>query len=91
MTVDDIAQCASITPGTAIAYISYLRRQYGYTSIDGTPAKGYRLGEWPGREVPGRKGRPRGVVEQRHRVARHYRFDSGDGVVVTAAGKALGL
>lgn len=77
--VGDLAKCAGITPETVKVYVSFLRGEYGYTVIDGTPATGYRLGEWPGRE-------PRKFMQRKKRE-----FDSSAGVVVTTAGKALGL
>ena len=83
VSLDAICDCACITRGTAIAYVSYLRTEFGYTAIEGTPATGYRIGEWPGREVP-RDGRSQ-------RGPKRKEFDSSEGVVVTPAGRELGL
>lgn len=91
LSVAELADAACLAPGSVVAYISYLRREFGYTVIDGTPSRGYRLDEWPGREVP-RDGRRQGVRREipQERTPRPA-FDASEGVVVTAAGKALGL
>ena len=91
LSVTELAEAACLAPGSVVTYISHLRRQYGYTVIDGTPTRGYRLDEWPGREVP-RDGRRQGVRREMFQAARQRpAFDTSEGVVVTPAGKALGL
>lgn len=90
LSVAELAEAACLAPGSVVAYISYLRREFGYTVIDGTPTRGYRLDEWPGREVP-RDGRRQGMRREIQQRRKRPAFDSSEGVVVTAAGKALGL
>jgi len=88
-----IAASIGITDRTVQTYVSHLRQAYGYTAILGTPAHGYRIGEWPAME-PRRKygeGRERAVRRRAATTRTERTFDSSAGVVVTAAGKALGL
>ena len=90
MSVATLADRARLAPGSVRTCISHIRTMFGFTVIDGSPSIGYRLGEWPGRNMvrmtPAREARA-----QREREVRPRQPDSADGVVVTEAGRRLGL
>ena len=85
MPLSDLAARTGLTPGSCQVYISRIRQQLGFTVIDHQHNRGYRLGEWPGREVPCRRYQRRPITPSRPE------FDSSAGVIVTEAGRRLGL
>lgn len=90
MSVRTLADRARLSTGSVATCISHIRKRFGFTVIDGSPSIGYRLGEWPGRnmvrQTPAREARA-----QRERETQPRQPDSSDGVVVTEAGRRLGL
>jgi len=80
MPLSDLAARTGLTPGSCQVYISRIRQQLGFTVIDHQHNRGYRLGEWPGRPKRAPIGRPA-----------KPEFDSAAGVVITEAGRRLGL
>lgn len=80
-----LAASAGISLNSLQVYISRIRQECGFTAIAGTPSRGYRLGEWPGHDVPCRRYQRQPVTPSRPE------FDSSAGVIVTEAGRRLGL
>jgi len=88
MSVPTLADRARLSTGSIATCISHIRKMFGFTVIDGSRSVGYRLGEWPGRNMV----RMTPVREARaQRETRPRQPDSADGVVVTEAGRRLGL
>ena len=85
--VVELAAATHLSPQSIQVYVSAIRQRFGFTAIEGAPRLGYRLGEWPGRE-PSRARCPSRYAA--HRPAPPA-FDSSVGVVVTEAGRRLGL
>ncbi len=86
MPLSDLAARTGLTPGSCQVYISRIRAELGFTVIDHQHNRGYRLGEWPGRDLNYRR-------PKRAPIGRPAKpeFDSAAGVVITEAGRRLGL
>ena len=87
MPLCELAPRVHLSPQSVTVYISRIRQRFGFTCIEGSPSRGYRLGEWPGREPYYQRPPKRTPV----RIARAPEYDSSAGVVITEAGRRLGL
>ena len=93
ISVPILADRTKMAPGSVRTRVSHIRKMFGFTVIDGSPSTGYRLGEWPGRNIrrarPGQP--PRQTLADWEREEHHRQPADADGVVVTEAGRRLGL